>query len=469
MDGSSLPSDAADRRASALASYAILETPPEDRFDRIARLTARLMDTPVALVTLADRDRMWVKARLGIEIESCPNELAFCPHALPLAEPLVVEDAALDPRFAGSPFVTEEPHVRFYAGAQLRDHDGVAFGALCVLDYRPRQPTAADLAALKDLAAGVVAELELRRASLRLAAALDEERALSRALEESRRRLDDFLAATSDVLWETGPDLRIRHGGGSGFLWEGMSRLIGSTLEEVTLAAAGPGPAAKMRAQTEMRRPFRRLEFAAHMSDGAPLWLEVSGQPVMDADGTFHGYRGVARDITARKLVEERNVRLADEDPLTCLPNRRVFERRLSASVGGEAQSALLMLDVDHFKRINDTYGHDVGDLLVQAVGRRIAAQIRQGDTVARIGGDEFAVILEAQGAQVREIAARICAAVAEPFVLPTCVVRISLSVGAVLTDDCDGDPATAVRLADDALYASKRAGRGRWTMHEAA
>lgn len=143
------------------SSHVLLDTPPEEVFDRLARLAAQLTDCPMALVTVLTPQRQWFKARVGINLSETPREWAFCNGALASGEPFVVGDAANDMRFAGNPLVTEAPHVRFYAGVALEDAQGQRFGTLCVLDREPRRLRERELRALRELAA--IASEEIKR------------------------------------------------------------------------------------------------------------------------------------------------------------------------------------------------------------------------------------------------------------------------------------------------------------------
>jgi phosphoribosyl 1,2-cyclic phosphodiesterase/CheY-like chemotaxis protein len=153
-----LPEDEGHRLDSLYALH-LLDTPPEERFDRYTRIAAELFDVPIALVSLIDTDRQWYKSRHGIDIIESPRDTAFCAHTILDTAVLQVPDALQDARFADSPYVAGEPRVRFYAGAPLAAADGSLVGALCVVDRRPRRLDEQQLTLLRDLADLVQAEL----------------------------------------------------------------------------------------------------------------------------------------------------------------------------------------------------------------------------------------------------------------------------------------------------------------------
>ncbi|MBY0438186.1 MAG: GAF domain-containing protein [Burkholderiales bacterium] len=147
------------QRLNALRSLLILDTPPEERFDRITRFAASEFDTPVALVSLIDERRQWFKARVGLDACETSRDISFCGHAIEGSNVLVIGDARDDPRFADNPLVTGDPFIRFYAGAPLILPGGLSVGTLCLIDTEPRTFSRIDqsiLCALRDV---VVEEL----------------------------------------------------------------------------------------------------------------------------------------------------------------------------------------------------------------------------------------------------------------------------------------------------------------------
>ena len=167
-----LPKNEAQRLA-ALKEYHILDTAPEQIYDDITALAAHLCDAPIAMVSLVDESRQWFKSKLGLNPRETPRDVAFCAHAILQSEPLIVRDAMKDARFADSALVTRSPHIRFYAGFPLASPEGFALGTLCAIDRKPRQLSAAQKQAMQALSRQVMALLELRRVSARMAEVLE--------------------------------------------------------------------------------------------------------------------------------------------------------------------------------------------------------------------------------------------------------------------------------------------------------
>ena len=307
-------------RLRAVDRYDILDTSPEEGFDRITRIASRLLGAPIALVTVIDERRQWFKSRVGLEASETPRSIAFCDHAIRTSEVMVVPDAAADDRFRANPMVTGDPNIRFYAGAPLRTRDGHNLGTLCVIDRTPREFSVDQKRLLQDLANLVMDQMELRL--------------------------------------------------------------------------------------------------------------------------------------------------LAGTDPLTGAFNRRRFmgalEQEWSRVKRYRRALAVLMLDIDHFKKVNDTWGHGVGDEALKRLAEVCHESLRSHDIFARFGGEEFGVLLpEVSELHAVAVAERLRQRVSD-MAIPADgqMIRITVSVGIAHVDGAEGDVPAAAKLieaADDALYAAIR------------
>jgi diguanylate cyclase (GGDEF)-like protein/PAS domain S-box-containing protein len=202
------------------------------------------------------------------------------------------------------------------------------------------------------------------------------------------------------------------------------------------------------------------------------VYLEVSCSPILRADGALEGTVHIARDVTARKKLEEKLTQMATFDNLTGLPNRALLNDRFDMAVANARRNsrdmAFMILDLDRFKNINDSYGHTVGDMLLVAVAGRLTALLRKGDTVARIGGDEFAVLLPetTKTESAVQIAQKIIDAFHQPFSLDGRQLSITTSIG-IAKFPADGEELeTLARNADTAMYQAKEEGRNMYKLY---
>jgi two-component system CheB/CheR fusion protein len=204
--------------------------------------------------------------------------------------------------------------------------------------------------------------------------------------------------------------------------------------------------------------------------DGTALSLWITATCIRDADGMIVNFVRVFSDISLLKETQRRLEQLASFDTLTNLPNRRLLEDRLErALLRAERQRipmALMFIDLDGFKGVNDTFGHDIGDLLLRGVALRLAECVRASDTIGRFGGDEFLIVLEDASSpeDVVRIGERIVAALAAPFNLNGHVVRTAASIGIALAPTDGAEATTLLKNADVAMYEAKRGGRNRFT-----
>jgi diguanylate cyclase (GGDEF)-like protein len=183
------------------------------------------------------------------------------------------------------------------------------------------------------------------------------------------------------------------------------------------------------------------------------------------------GALGQELEIERRRKLEGQLRYLAQFDPLTGLPNRALFTDRLSQAIINNRRSgkqmAILYMDIDHFKNINDKYGHAEGDALLKSFSERISGVLRKGDTLARLGGDEFVIIAEnLHGpADAEHIASKVLAALHQPFTLPTIEIKIGASIGVAISTQAEINGDDIVGRADEALYEVKRAGRNNFKL----
>lgn len=217
--------------------------------------------------------------------------------------------------------------------------------------------------------------------------------------------------------------------------------------------------------------PGFRLEKRYRTRDGGTVWANVTAAMIADADGAPLYAIAMVENITDRKQLEQRLMRQAFFDPLTGLPNRSLFMERLEYGLPAAHRPrslAVLFLDLDGFKNVNDRFGHEAGDRLLAAVGRRLETCVRSGDIVARFGGDEFTILLERVSGRTAaaHVASRIIDTLRTPFLLDGAPATVSASIGIALNDAPDTHPADLLRRADLALYRAKAGGKSGYVVY---
>jgi diguanylate cyclase (GGDEF)-like protein/PAS domain S-box-containing protein len=292
-------------------------------------------------------------------------------------------------------------------------------------------------------------------------------------LQESEARFRSLTDLSSDWYWEIDENFRftnfVGYRDGKSIMTQADS--LGKTRWELGALNLGKDEWEAHRRVLESHQPFRDLELHRLDAHGQPYWVSVSGTPIFDAKGQFRGYRGIGRDISTRKSAEDETQRLAFYDTLTGLPNRRLLTDRLSHAQGTSARNrrfgALLFIDLDNFKDLNDTLGHDVGDQLLEQVALRLVSCLREGDTAARFGGDEFVVMLEdlsedetEAASQAELVAEKILARLNAPYELVGRQHNSSPSIGITLFCGSGLSVDELLKRADVAMYQAKAAGR---------
>lgn len=315
--------------------------------------------------------------------------------------------------------------------------------------------------------------------------ALVEERTRSLHASEALYRL--LTEDTLDVIWKVDSNFRIT------YISPADQRLRGFTAEEVVgqhifELFSDEGIAVVMNAMRQREeaeradRPlgFQTFEALHRCKDGRLIWGEISSKPDRDAQGKIIGYHGITREITERKRMQDQVQQLALYDALTKLPNRRLLNDRLEQTLAANGRKAcygaLMFVDLDNFKPLNDRHGHIVGDLLLIEVAARLSGCVRKVDTVARFGGDEFVVVLseldtekEKSETQAAVVAEKIRQTLAEPYSLKfqrqgesELVVehRCTASIGVLVFFDHGASRDDILKWADQAMYQAKEAGR---------
>ena len=293
-----------------------------------------------------------------------------------------------------------------------------------------------------------------------ISAALAAERAEQRQAATLRSVTEAFPAIVAVV----GTDGCYRFVNSAFERWCGMprERILGRGMREVL------GDADHERSLPWVERVLagETVAFERSYENDATHHLAITYVPLRLDDGRIDGFVGVAQDITRHREEEGRLLQLSQRDPLTGLLNRAGFEAHLTLSLrdGAGPQLALLYVDLDHFKPVNDTHGHTVGDRLLQAFAQRLRALVRPTDAVARLGGDEFAVVLTGvrEAVHAQRIADKVIDAAAEPFEIDALRLRIGASVGVAFGATPNGGWADLVARADSMLYRAKQSGRGR-------
>jgi diguanylate cyclase (GGDEF)-like protein/PAS domain S-box-containing protein len=292
-------------------------------------------------------------------------------------------------------------------------------------------------------------------------------------LRSSEARFRALTELSSDWYWEQDDSFRLTRleGAPQAFNQLPTETYFGLTRWEVGSVNLSPAQWEVHRSIVESHQTYHDFEFQRTGMGGALIWVSLSGVPIFDEEGRFKGYRGIGRDITERKRVDQQVERLAFYDPLTCLPNRRLLLDRLQQALVSsgreEAIGALLFIDLDNFKDLNDTQGHDVGDLLLQQVAQRLLSSVRESDTVARFGGDEFVIMLQGLGqdmgeaiAQVERVGRKLVAHLNQPYQLSQFEHHSTPSLGVAMFQGHRQTVDELLKQADLAMYESKAAGR---------
>jgi diguanylate cyclase (GGDEF)-like protein/PAS domain S-box-containing protein len=497
MDGNLLNEE---RRLLSLGALDILDSTPEPRFDKFTALAAAAFGTPIALVCFVDAKRQWFKSNFGLDICETPGLVAFCSHAIEADDTVVVPDATLDTRFQDNPLVAGPPGIRFYAGHPIRTSAGYRVGTLCIIDTTPRAFTADQRQMLRSLAQMVETELNAKeivaareraesslielntqleaRVTQRIVELEEKNDALSREIaqhleiETTQRRSEERLRTITNnvpvLISYLDSDLHYQFANAMYKEWLGVRSedMIEHSITQVLGDSF-----------FQERKPGLECALGGAMSNvelkvsrkGHDRILSTTYIP-HHRDGKVVGIYVLATDATAARQHEGQLLALANADPLTGLPNRRMYEINLAKALATNRRQktglALMYLDLDGFKQINDSFGHAAGDNVLLEFGKRIKPILRETDMLARLAGDEFTVTLEAVTTleSCKLVAQKILDALAQPFMIAGQPLVVSASIGVVFAGE-QSSLQSLSQQADLALYSAKRAGKNRFSI----
>lgn len=445
----SIPPDETER-LQALAAYGLDPTRPLPALEPVVKIAARMFDMPVAAINMIGSDHVFFAASIGAGDVDMRRDVSFCAHAINQTNVMVVPDSHLDERFHDNPLVMGPANLSFYAGIPLISPDGHALGALCVIDSQPREFSEEDCERLRELAKMAVDRLELRRLEI--------------STEQSRRPFEEVARnSPTAMVWF---DIHRRI-----VSWnQAAAALHGYAVEE------GEGLLVDQLIPERERPTFHRLvEQAVEAGTFDGICMPEAAYGIRKDGSEFelglslfcwheHGqliFNAHLQDITAKKREEKELHRLATTDLLTGMANRGRFYREVERALVSAEPMAVLMLDLDGFKDVNDTLGHAVGDSILCEIGRRLEDGIGASGLAARIGGDEFAVVLHQidQPEKAQSIAQSLVKGLAHAILIDHHEIRITASCGVAISPQHAQEALTLIGNADLALFHAKRLG----------
>jgi len=292
-------------------------------------------------------------------------------------------------------------------------------------------------------------------------------------LRESEARFRSLTELSSDWYWETDSEFRfVRFDGRNKAMVQFLKRsYLGKRSWDSGIGSGNDPDMNPFRLLMGNHEPFSNIVFSRQFEDGRELHVAISGEPILDDDGKFRGYRGVGRDITDARQAEEKIQFLATHDPLTGLPNRAMFSELLNHAIETarryDRQFVIFFVDLDHFKAVNDTLGHHAGDKLLIEIAGRFTNCLRESDVIARLGGDEFVILAQeiSEITQAVTIARNILESAARAVVIQGRECRVTASIGICMYPLHAEEEEMIMKLADRAMYRAKEKGKNNYQL----
>lgn len=457
------------KRVASLASLRLLDSPKQEAFDRITRHCADIFDCSIALISLIDDHRQWFLSSVGVDVTETPREVSFCSHTIDFGRTLIVHNAAEDDRFCNFPSVIAAPAIRSYLGVPIKSPDLEMVGTLCVVDHRANHFKPGDIMRLEALAA-TIEDLIAAHSHILLTSHLGS----SLGARSSRLKLSDRIFKQTEKIaklgsWEYDIITHRLSWSDEAFVIFGSPDDPPTTIEE-TFPYYPPEDrqhvAAAVTQILKDRIPFE-FEASLNAADGTIKRMKAMGEYLEGDQHSSPRLVGVIQDITEAYQARLALQRAADRDPLTNLYNRNAFDRLLQNAFHEVRKTGshafLMMLDLDGFKDINDTFGHLVGDFVLTEISGRIRDARPNGTIVARWGGDEF-VVLTNHGLTIemaKQLGDDILVSLQKHFDISGRKMAVSATCGLVEID-AESSAREIVRKADLALYYGKNREPGR-------
>lgn len=464
-------------RLLSLSELNILDTPSHPAFDRITKLCSSLFEVPIAAVSFVDEYRIWSKSIVGFGSHEVERVDGLCSSAIKEDRVYLVNNTLKDERTVNHPLVATPNGIRFYVGIPLKSPDGFLIGTLCLLDYKPRKFSSKKINTLIELARIVENEIALHISKIKISQLYDELKKSANSLCEAEERWSFAIEGSELGVW----DLNIKTN--KIYLSNKCKQMLGYSDEEISsdmnewiklihpsdLPCLVAARSSALKGDTKgFENEHRKLDSSGHWK-----WIQVRGSVVeRDENGEPIRLVGTYTDISERKKIEADIIKLAHFDTLTGLPNRTLFFDRLDQQQKNSQRSntsfGVLIVDLDHFKEVNDIFGHQKGDQLLEQVAKRLQECLRSNDTVARLGGDEFAIIVPNvnEAADVEHIAQKIIKTIDLPFDLEGDVARVTTSIGISIFPIDSTNCLDLIKKADIEMYNSKKLGRNRYSIN---